>query len=217
MPLQVTIRPLIFGLLFTFFYVCFGAAPALAADSDSTLWYRVRGTVQDEDRGLVPITQVVVQNLTRRTSTRTDSTGAFEMNVAEGDTLRFRKFTYGTRFFFFRSKLGVSNYAIQVLMHTDTLRVRTYVVRAMSKRRSIQNQFMNSYLRDSLRMIRYLEAMRAKENRTFIEKASEAYSSPFTFLYDNFGRKARQRNRIDRYRAILEESRKKEEEDDYAR
>ena len=111
----------------------------------------------------------------------------------------------------------MSNYSIQVLMHTDTLRVRTYVVRAMSKRRSIQNQFMNSYLRDSLRMIRYLEALRAKENRTFIEKASDAYSSPFTFLYDSFGRKARQRNRIDRYRAILEESRKKEEDDDYAR
>lgn len=217
MPFPVPQRPTIFRLFFTLFWVCLWGLSSHAADSDSTVWYRVRGTVQDEDRGLVPIPQVVVQNLTRRTSTRTDSTGAFELNVGEGDTLRFRKFTYGTRFFFFRSKLGVSNYSIQVLMHTDTLRVRTYVVRALSKRRSIQNQFMNSYLRDSLRMIRYLEAMRAKENRSFIEKAADAYTSPFSFLYDNFGRKARQRNRIDRYRAILEESRKKEEEDDYAR
>jgi ADP-glucose pyrophosphorylase len=98
-------------------------------------------------------------------------------------------------------------------MTSDTITLKPFVYKSITKEKAIQNAFMNSYIRDSLRMIEYLRKMMDDENKTFLENVVSAYSSPVTFIYDQFGKKARQRSRIDRYRQIIKDENEKRDPD----
>jgi predicted RNA binding protein with dsRBD fold (UPF0201 family) len=169
--------------------------------------------VVDAQNTLRPLIEVAITNLSSKETFKVDENGKFNLKVNDGDTLRFKQLGYHTKFYFFKKVLNVPNYSVQILMTSDTITLKPFVYKSLNKEREIQNAFMNSYIRDSLRMIEYLRKMMDDKNKTFLENAVAAYSSPVTFIYDQFGKKARQRNRIDRYRQIIREEKEKKEPD----
>jgi hypothetical protein len=178
--------------------------------------YRLQGSVQDETARFAPLSEVTVDNLSRKYRTLTDSSGIFEMDVHEGDTLRFRKLGYGTKFHYFRSMLGADNYSVHIYLHNDTIPMKPFVYKSFNRDRVIKNTFLNAYYRDSLRMVAYLRKMYEKSNRRAVESLSDAFNSPVTFLYDRFSKKNRNQKRINRYREILKKA-KEENDPDYVK
>jgi len=175
--------------------------------------YKLQGTVQDETHRNESMQGVTVDNLGAGVRTTTDTAGFFEMKVHAGDTLRFRKLGYNTRFYHFIPLLGAENYSIHIYLHNDTIPMKPFVYKSFNKERMIKNAFLNSYYRDSLRMVQYLRKMYEKSQRRAVESLSEAFNSPVSFLYDEFGKKARTRKRLNRYREILRESKEKNDPD----
>ena len=175
--------------------------------------YFFQGNVVDAQNTLRPLTEVGILNLSTKEQFNVDENGKFGFKINDGDTLRFKQLGYHSKFYYFKKVLNVPNYSVQILMTSDTITLKPFVYKSLSKEKEIQNAFMNSYIRDSLRMIEYLRKMIDDKNKTFLENAVAAYSSPVTFIYDQFGKKARQRSRIDRYRQIIREEREKKEPD----
>lgn len=178
--------------------------------------YRLQGSVQDETARFAPLSEVTVDNLSRKYRTLTDSSGIFEMEVSEGDTIRFRKLGYGTKFHYFHSMLGADNYSVHIYLHNDTIPMKPFVYKSFNRDRIIKNAFLNAYYRDSLRMVAYLRKMYEKSNRRAVESLSDAINSPVTFLYDRFSKKSRNQRRIERYRQTLKKA-KEENEPDYVK
>lgn len=178
--------------------------------------YRLQGSVQDETARFAPLSEVTVDNLSRKYRTLTDSSGIFEMEVSEGDTIRFRKLGYGTKFHYFHSMLGADNYSVHIYLHNDTIPMKPFVYKSFNRDRIIKNAFLNAYYRDSLRMVAYLRKMYEKSNRRAVESLSDAVNSPVTFLYDRFSKKSRNQRRIERYRQTLKKA-KEENEPDYVK
>lgn len=178
--------------------------------------YRLQGSVQDETAKFAPLSEVTVDNLSRKYRTLTDSSGIFEMEVGEGDTIRFRKLGYSSKFHYFHSMLGADNYSVHIYLHNDTIPMKPFVYKSFNRDRIIKNAFLNAYYRDSLRMVAYLRKMYEKANRRAVESLSDAFNSPVTFLYDRFSKKSRNQRRIERYRQTLKKA-KEENEPDYVK
>lgn len=202
-----------------FFFLLFGlllniiSLDLVAQDTKANEQFFFQGYVVDSQNTLKPLTEVGITNLSNKESFIVDENGKFNLKVNDGDTIRFKLLGYHTKFYFFKKVLNVPNYSVQILLTSDTVTLRPFVYKSITKEKAIQNAFMNSFIRDSLRMIEYLRKMMDDKNKTFLENAVAAYSSPVTFIYDQFGKKARQRSRIDRYRQILKEEREKKEPD----
>jgi predicted RNA binding protein with dsRBD fold (UPF0201 family) len=199
-------------LIFNFFSTIF-SLKSVAQENKKNEQYFFQGNVVDAQNTLRPLIEVAITNLSSKETFKVDENGKFNLKVNDGDTLRFKQLGYHTKFYFFKKVLNVPNYSVQILMTSDTITLKPFVYKSLNKEREIQNAFMNSYIRDSLRMIEYLRKMMDDKNKSFLENAVAAYSSPVTFIYDQFGKKARQRNRIDRYRQIIREEKEKKEPD----
>ena len=203
---------LYFIVLFVFLLNVFSLNLA-AQETKTTEQFFFQGYVVDSQNTLKPLTDVGITNLSKKESFVVDENGKFNFKVNDGDTIRFKLLGYHTTFYYFKKILNIPNYSVQILMTSDTISLKPFVYKSLTKEKVIKNAFMNSYIRDSLRMIEYLRKMIDDKNKTFLENAVAAYSSPVTFIYDQFGKKARQRNRIDRYRQIIREEKEKKEPD----
>lgn len=186
---------------------------SVAQETKKIEHYFFQGNVVDAQNTLRPLTEVGILNLSTKELFKVDENGKFNLKINDGDTIRFRQLGYHTKFYYFKKVLNVPNYSVQILMTSDTITLKPFVYKSLTKEKAIQNAFMNSYIRDSLRMIEYLRKMIDDKNKTFLENAVSAYNNPVTFIYDQFGKKARQRSRIDRYRQIIREEREKKEPD----
>ena len=207
------IRNSLFLFLICNFFSTIFSLKSVAQENKKNELYFFQGNVVDAQNTLRPLIEVAITNLSSKETFKVDENGKFNLKVNDGDTLRFKQLGYHTKFYFFKKVLNVPNYSVQILMTSDTITLKPFVYKSLNKEREIQNAFMNSYIRDSLRMIEYLRKMMDDKNKTFLENAVAAYSSPVTFIYDQFGKKARQRNRIDRYRQIIREEKEKKEPD----
>lgn len=186
---------------------------SIAQESKMESNYLLQGSVLDAQNLKLTVPNVQIFNLTSKQSFISDQDGKFQFKINENDTLRFKQLGYHTKFYIFKKILNVENYSVQILMTSDTITLKPFVYKSITKEKAIQNAFMNSYIRDSLRMIEYLRKMMNDENKTFLENVVSAYSSPVTFIYDQFGKKARQRSRIDRYRQIIKDENEKRDPD----
>jgi len=197
-----------YGLLIFFFSTCF--CNIFFAQNT----FNLQGTILDEGNGMTPLSDVSIVNKSQHVNYLANADGSFFMHVNEGDTLRFHKLGFGQKFYYFRSVLNAENYSIQVLMNTDTIHLKPFVAKSLSREKEVQNLFMNSYIRDSLRMITYLRKLQAQQNKSSLLKLYDASQSPVTFIYDQFSQKARNTRRIEKARRIIKEAQQK---DDYAR
>lgn len=168
----------------------------------------------DEGDSLRGMRDVTIYNKSRKKTYITNSEGKFDIPVGEGDTIKFHKLGYGRKFYYFKSVLNAPNYSIQVLLSTDTIHLKTFVIKKLTREKEVRNLFMNSFIRDSLRMISYLKRLQAEQTKSTLTKVSELTSSPVTFIYDYYSQKARNKRKIERARKILKD---KQEEDDYVR
>jgi len=176
--------------------------------------YKLSGEVMDEGDSLKGMSDVSIYNKTQKKTYVTNFDGRFNISVNEGDTIRFHKLGYGRKFYYFKSILNAENYSIQVLLNNDTIRLKTFVVKSLTREKEIKNLFMNSYIRDSLRMISYLRKLQAQQNKSTILKLQDLSQSPISFIYDTYSKKARNNRRIERARQIIKENQQK---DYYAR
>jgi hypothetical protein len=176
--------------------------------------FRLQGEVMDEGDSLRSMRDVSVYNKTSKTTYVTNVEGKFNIPVHEGDTIRFHKLGYGRKYYYFKSFVNAENYSIQVLLNSDTIHLKTFVVKSITREKEVHNLFMNSYIRDSLRMITYLRKLQAQQNKTTFQNIVDLSHSPISFIYDTYSKKARNNRKIERARQIIKENQKK---DDYAR
>jgi len=196
-------------ILFDFLHV--------SAQENVKQFYRMQGEVMDEGDSLRSLQDVSIYNKTQHKQYITGADGKFSLAVNEGDTIKFQKLGYGSKFYYFKSFLHAENYSVQVLMNTDTLHLKTFVVKSLTREKEIQNLFMNSYIRDSLRMINYLKKLYAQQNKSTLNNLVDFGQSPISFIYDSFTKKARNNRKIERAREIIRQNKAKPVKDDYAR
>lgn len=173
----------------------------------------LQGIVVGSEKKGKPISDVIISNLSSKETFMNENDGSFKVSIKDGDTLRFKKLGYHTQFYFFKKIFEAENYSVQIVLTSDTLSLKPFVYKSLSREKEIQNDFMNAFIRDSLRMVDYLKKLQMEASKSFTQKAIESFNSPVTFIYDQFGRKARQRNKIERYRQILLEEKEKREPD----
>lgn len=195
--------------LFLFFFV-----NSLCAFSQESQYYQVRGEVVDESNKYQPLPDVSILNKTQHKQYFTNANGEFNLFLKEGDTLRFHKVGYGRKYYYFRSILNAQNYSIQIILTNDTINLKPFVVKSLKRETELRNMFMNSFIRDSLRMAAYLRKLQSQQNKSTLLKVQDFSQSPISFIYDQYSRQSRNRRKIERAREIIREAQKKE---DYVR
>jgi hypothetical protein len=177
-------------------------------------YFQVRGEVVDESNKFQPLPDVSILNKSQHKQYLTNENGEFSLYVKEGDTLRFHKLGYGRKYYYFRSILNAQNYSIQIILTNDTINMKPFVVKSLKRETELRNMFMNSFVRDSLRMTAYLKKLQAQQNKSTLLKIQDFSQSPISFIYDQYSKQSRNRRKIERAREIIKEAQKK---DDYAR
>jgi hypothetical protein len=143
---------LYFIVLFVFLLNVFSLNLA-AQETKTTEQFFFQGYVVDSQNTLKPLTDVGITNLSNKESFVVDENGKFNFKVNDGDTIRFKLLGYHTTFYYFKKILNIPNYSVQILMTSDTISLKPFVYKSLTKEKVIKNAFMNSYIRDSLRMI----------------------------------------------------------------
>jgi hypothetical protein len=178
------------------------------------VYYQVRGEVVDESNKYQSLSDVSILNKSQKKQYLTNENGEFSLYVQEGDTLRFHKVGYGRKYYYFKSILNAQNYSIQIILSHDTINLKPFVVKSLKRETELRNMFMNSFVRDSLRMTAYLKRLQAQQNKSTFLKIQDFSQSPISFIYDQYSKQSRNRRKIERAREIIKEAQKK---DDYAR
>jgi hypothetical protein len=178
------------------------------------VYYQVRGEVVDESNKYQSLSDVSILNKSQKKQYLTNENGEFSLYVKEGDTLRFHKVGYGRKYYYFKSILNAQNYSIQIILSHDTINLKPFVVKSLKRETELRNMFMNSFVRDSLRMTAYLKRLQAQQNKSTFLKIQDFSQSPISFIYDQYSKQSRNRRKIERAREIIKEAQKK---DDYAR
>lgn len=182
--------------------------------AQESIYFQVRGEVVDESNKYQPLSDVSIVNKTQHKQYLTNAAGEFSLFVKEGDTLRFHKVGYGRKYYYFRSILNAQNYSIQIILTNDTINLKPFVVKSLKRETELRNQFMNSFIRDSLRMTAYLRKLQAQQNKSTLLRVQDFSQSPISFIYDQYSRQSRNRRKIERAREVIREAQKKE---DYVR
>jgi hypothetical protein len=178
------------------------------------VYYQVRGEVVDESNKYQSLSDVSILNKSQKKQYLTNENGEFSLYVQEGDTLRFHKVGYGRKYYYFKSILNAQNYSIQIILSHDTINLKPFVVKSLKRETELRNMFMNSFVRDSLRMTAYLKRLQAQQNKSTFLKIQDFSQSPISVIYDQYSKQSRNRRKIERAREIIKEAQKK---DDYAR
>ena len=150
-----------------------------------------------------PVYNVSVVDKNTIKGTVSDVYGQFELKVNAGDTITFSSVGYKTVKYQIPDTISEASFRVLVNMVADTVLLREAIVVPWPQNRTMLKEAMLDQKKEKETISPYAGFIELEGDP--VEPEPKLFSNPISFLYSKLNKKARQEQKMEKYRQILQE------------